>query len=236
MEWDIFFPNKKMTNFDFEIIYAPLYGKEVDVKIAYAVLYAMWSAVHQIVLPQKTAVLLKCSRTGRLNKEEARLRQINVALHQGIERIISWTPKKKSVQYSVDEMTLFNVLEEFAAELHKQEKAHYKYKDLDPFRLKLVEAIQQHIPDVGDQRRIQAVLRDYFPSRKKDVNLLVILLQMNMLEQIKSQPVIDILFASKFVSLLENDYGVSADNAMYAVHTWCLCYGKYVLEKNCDLT
>ena len=33
--------------------------KVVDVKIAYAVVCAMWSAVHQIVLSQKTAVLLK---------------------------------------------------------------------------------------------------------------------------------------------------------------------------------
>lgn len=233
--WDVFFPNKKLTEFDFEITYAPLYGKEVDAKIAYAVLYAMWSAVYQIVPPQKTAVLLKCSGTGRLNKEEATIRQINVALKQGIENIVSWTPKKKAVLHSTAELTLFNTLEEFVADLHRQEKAHNRFKDLDSFRLKLVDVIQRHMPDIADQRRIQSVLRDCFPDKKKEVNLLVLLLQMNILEKIKSQDIIDSLFVSKFVSLLENDYGIGVENAKYAVHTWCLCYGKYVLDKPCDL-
>ena len=233
--WDLFFPNKKLTELDFEITYAPLYGKEVDAKIAYAVLYAMWSAVYQIVLPQKTAVLLKCSGTGRLNKEEATLRQINVSLKQGIENIISWTPKKKTVRNSTAELTLFNTLEEFVADLHRQEKAHNRFKDLDAFRLKLVDVIQQHILDIADQRRIQAVLRDFFPEKKKDVNILVLLLQMNILEKIKSQPNIDGFFVSKFVSMLENDYAIGSEAARYAVHTWCLCYGKYILDKPCDL-
>ena len=121
--WDIFFPNRKMRDFDFEIIYAPLYGKEVDGKIAYAVLYAMWSAVHQIVVPKKTAILLKCSSSGRLNKVEASLRQIDAALRQGIESIISWKPKNKAPEYYTEEMTLYNTLEEFAAELGRQESA-----------------------------------------------------------------------------------------------------------------
>lgn len=233
--WDLFFPNKKLTELDFEITYAPLYGKEVDAKIAYAVLYAMWSAVYQIVLPQKTAVLLKCSGTGRLNKEEATLRQINVSRKQRIENIISWTPKKKAVRHSTPELTLFNTLEEFVADLYRQEKAHNRFKDLDSFRLKLVDVIQQHISDIADQRRIQAVLRDFFPDKKKDVNILSLLLQMNILEKIKSQPNIDGFFVSKFVSMLENDYAIGSEAARYAVHTWCLCYGKYILDKPCDL-
>lgn len=233
--WDNFFPRKKITEFDFDIVYAPLYGKEVDVKIAYAVLYAMWSAAHQIVLSQKTAVLLKCSGTAHLSKEEATLRQINVALKQGVENIVSWTPKKKHVRHSTAELTLFNTLEEFVADLHRQEKVHNRFKDLDAFRLKLVDVIQQHIPDIMDQRRIQAVLRDFFPDKKKDVNILVLLLQMNILEKINNQPSIDGFFVSKFVSLLENDYGIGSETAKYAVDTWCLCYGKYILDKPCDL-
>ncbi len=233
--WDVFFPNKKITEFDFEIIYAPLYGKEVDAKITYAVLYAIWSAIHQIVVPQKTAILLKCSGSGRLNKEEASLRQIDVSLHQGIETIISWMPKNKAARYSFDELTLYNTLEEFVAELHKQEKLHYKHKELDPFRMKLVDVIQHHILEVEDHQRIHSILRDFFPDKKKDVNLLGLLLKMNILDSIKSQPSIDSLFVSKFVSMLENEYGISFESAKYAVHSWCLCYGKYVLDKPCDL-
>lgn len=233
--WDMFFPKHQIATFDFEVVYAPMYGKEVDAKITFAVLYAMWSAVHQIVPAQKTAVLLKCSSTGRLNKEEASLRQINVSLHQGVENIISWTPKNKAVRYSAGELNLYNTLEELVADMHKQEQAYYRYKDLDTFRLKLVDVIQKHIPDVTDQRRIQSVLKDFFPDKKKDVNLLVLLLQTDILEKIKLQPVIDSLFVSKFVSVLENEYGIGADSAKYAVHTWCLCYGKYVLDKSCEL-
>lgn len=233
--WDLFFPSKKLTELDFDITYAPLYGKEVDAKIAYAVLYAMWSAVFQIVLPQKTAVLLQCSGTGRLSKEEATLRQINASRRQGIENLISWTPKKKTVRHTTAELTLFNTLEEFVADLHRQETAHNKFKDLDTFRLKLVDVIQQHIPDIADQRKIQAILRDFFPEKKKDVNILLLLLQMNILEKIKTQPNIDGFFVSKFVSMLENDYAIGSESARYAVHTWCLCYGKYILDKPCDL-
>ena len=139
------------------------------------------------------------------------------------------------MRHSTAELTLFNTLEEFVADLHRQEKAHNRFKDLDAFRLKLVDVIQQHIPDIVDQRRIQAVLRDFFPDKKKDVNILVLLLQMNILEKINNQPSIDGFFVSKFVSLLENDYGIGSETAKYAVDTWCLCYGKYILDKPCDL-
>lgn len=144
-------------------------------------------------------------------------------------------PKNKAARYSFDELTLYNTLEEFVAELHKQEKLHYKHKELDPFRMKLVDVIQHHILEVEDHQRIHSILRDFFPDKKKDVNLLGLLLKMNILDSIKSQPSIDSLFVSKFVSMLENEYGISFESAKYAVHSWCLCYGKYVLDKPCDL-
>lgn len=232
--WDSFFPKYSITKFDFEIVYAPMYGKDVDVKITFAVLFAMWSSVHQIVPAQKTAILLKCSNTGRMSKEEASLRQINVALYQGVENIISWKPKNKAVQHFVEELTLYNTLEELVVDIHKQEKAHYRNKDLDSFRLKLVDVIQSYIPDMTNQRKIQSVLKDCFPDKKKEVNLLVLLLQTDIMEKIKLQQVIDALFVNKYVSIMENDYGIGVDNARYAVHTWCLCYGKYVLDKSCE--
>ena len=234
-QWNLFFPDYKFTAFDFEIIYATMYGKAVDEKITFAVMCAMWSAVHQIVLKQKTAVLLKSSASGRLTKEEASLSQIHVALNQGVENIIAWKPKNKSVKNFVNEMNMYNTIEDLLVDMRGYEKVYCKLKELDSFRLKLVDVIQNHISDMNDLKRIQSVLRDFFPYEKRKVNLLILLLQVDILESIKNQSIINGLFVSKFITILENDYGIGVDNAKYAVYTWCLCYGKYVLNKTCDL-
>lgn len=91
-------------------------------------------------------------------------------------------------------------------------------------------------PDaVHDKKQFVALLKDYFPQNQKEMNLVKTLFEIEIVKEIDRVPVITNAFAYRFVKKLTEDYGTTRLNADWAVAMWCVCYGKRICCKQCDV-
>lgn len=91
-------------------------------------------------------------------------------------------------------------------------------------------------PDaIADKRRFFGLLKDLFPGRQRQVNLLCTAFELEIAGEIAGTDSIDDAFAYRFVKRLMEEYGVSRQNADWAVFVWCVCYGKRLLHKPCGI-
>lgn len=233
--WKDFFGNNDMCAYDIDVTYAPLFEKEVDAKIAVAVLYAIWSAYYEIIPKHKTALIMRYSPSGKLVRDKITAHQLNIASLQGIEKIICCGRKTEEAVQKGVLTCAFSNLDDFKNCLSSQALEYEKLRELDTFQQELLNVITRYFSDITNHNQLRSILKDCFPTKTRDINLLILLIQMNILQKIKNQDKIDTLFVNNLVSLMESEHAIMADNARYAVNTWCLCYGKYTLGKKCDL-
>lgn len=91
-------------------------------------------------------------------------------------------------------------------------------------------------PDaVEDKKKFTGLVKDMFPENRMQVNLLKTVYDMGIAEEMKKAVEISNPFAFRFVKRLMNEYGVSRANADWAVSVWCVCYGKQMLGKTCEI-
>lgn len=86
-----------------------------------------------------------------------------------------------------------------------------------------------------DSKRFTAIMKDYFPSKRMEINLLKMLYDMDICTEIQQVEIINNTFAYRFVKRLLEEYGVSRLNADWAVTIWCKCYGQQILHKEYQL-
>lgn len=92
-----------------------------------------------------------------------------------------------------------------------------------------------YIDSIETRLRFSGLLKDFFPENKMQVNLILSAYDLGILQEIKKIQFIDNAFAYRFIKMLMNDYGISESNAKWCIHTWCVCYGKYALSKQCEI-
>lgn len=88
---------------------------------------------------------------------------------------------------------------------------------------------------LSDRRRFAALMKDYFPDKQMQQNLIMAAYSLGIAEALTEAPSIDHRFAFRFVRRLTDEYGISRLNADWAVSVWCVCYGERLLRKPCDI-
>lgn len=103
------------------------------------------------------------------------------------------------------------------------------------FEDRFSEMLRQYPESVSDKKRFVGLLKDFFPSQPMQVNLIDTAYELGIAGEIAGTTHISNTFAFRFVKKLVEEYGVSRINADWAVSVWCVCYGKHVLQKPCDI-
>lgn len=88
---------------------------------------------------------------------------------------------------------------------------------------------------IDDKKRFTGLVKDYFPQQAKNINLLLMAYNLGIAQDIQNVGKINNTFAYRFVKQLMDDYGLSRVNADWIVSVWCVCYGKGVLGKDCEI-
>lgn len=88
---------------------------------------------------------------------------------------------------------------------------------------------------MDDKKKFTGLIKDYFPDQAKTINLMLMAYDVGLVHEIQSAGKLNNAFAFRFVKQLTEDYGLSRVNADWVVSIWCVCYGKNVLGKDCDI-
>ncbi len=88
---------------------------------------------------------------------------------------------------------------------------------------------------LDDKKRFTGLVKDFFPDQAKNINLLLMAYNMDIAQNIRETSKINNTFAFRYVKRLMDDYGLSRVNADWIVSVWCVCYGKNILGKECDI-
>lgn len=90
-------------------------------------------------------------------------------------------------------------------------------------------------PDiVENSRRLKAAIADVLPGKKKEVNLLGMLAEENIIRAIETKNSLDQVLCDRFASILEEEYGTSMELARRMVLIWFHAYGRLILNKTID--
>lgn len=92
---NIMFPGDSLKDYDVSVLYAPLFGKEVDAKMAFSVTYAIWSALNDVPARNKSVLALRFGTNGKIVQADITPRQLNAVKLQDFETVIAWGKKMK---------------------------------------------------------------------------------------------------------------------------------------------
>ena len=95
--------------------------------------------------------------------------------------------------------------------------------------------IRQYDQALSDRKIFVGLMRDLFPEESIRTNLLINVYDLGIVPEIQKALELDKAFAYRFTKQLQEDYGISKKNAEWAVSTWCVCYGKNILQKSCSV-
>lgn len=95
--------------------------------------------------------------------------------------------------------------------------------------------LRQYEDAIEDKKRFTGLIKDFFYDQQKNVNLMLMAYDVGIVEQIKTTDRISTAFAYRFVKQLVDDYGLSRANADWIVSVWCVCFGRNILGKDCEI-
>lgn len=88
---------------------------------------------------------------------------------------------------------------------------------------------------IDDKKLFKGLIKDCFPKEVKTINLMLMAYDVGIVQQLQAAGRINNAFAYRFVKQLTDDYGLSRANADWVVSVWCVCYGKNILGKECEI-
>lgn len=103
------------------------------------------------------------------------------------------------------------------------------------FQNKFEQLLKDYPDAVSDKRKFMGLLKDYFPDRQMQVNLINTVHALGIVQDIQGSSQINNAFAYRYVKRMVDEFGVSRLNADWAVSIWCVCYGQNTLGKRCDI-
>lgn len=98
----------------------------------------------------------------------------------------------------------------------------------------LREMLKEYPDIVENSRRLKAAIADVLPGKKKEVNLLGMLAEENIIRAIETKNSLDQVLRDRFASILEEEYGTSMELARRMVLIWFHAYGRLILNKTID--
>lgn len=103
------------------------------------------------------------------------------------------------------------------------------------FERSFEQLLTAHSDAVEDKKKLAGLLKDFFPDKQMQVNLLSTVYSLGIAHDIQAAAQISNAFAYRYVKRLVDEYGISRLNADWAVSVWCVCYGQNTLGKKCDI-
>lgn len=101
----------------------------------------------------------------------------------------------------------------------------------DKFKADVASIILKHQESFNTPSSIKGLLWDYFPDKKREINVLMILANYGMLEDMRKERTLGSVFISKYVTRIVNEYGIEKNFAMKMALVWCYGYGEGLLGK-----
>ena len=99
------------------------------------------------------------------------------------------------------------------------------------FKADVASIILKHKEVFSKSPSIKGLLWDYFPDKKREINVLMILANYGMLEDMRLERILGSVFISKYVTRIVNEYGIEKNFAMEMALVWCHGYGEVLLGK-----
>ena len=92
-------------------------------------------------------------------------------------------------------------------------------------RTVLSDALKNHAELLADRQRVSGLLKDLFPERRREVNILLQIYDLGIVDELQRQREINQLFIQRFTGRIVNEYGTAEQLAEKMVLLWCYCYG-----------
>lgn len=99
------------------------------------------------------------------------------------------------------------------------------------FKSDVATIILKHKEAFSNILSIKGLLWDYFPDKKREINVLMILANYGMLDDMRLERTLGSVFISKYVTRIVNEYGIEKNFAMEMALVWCHGYGEGLLGK-----
>lgn len=103
------------------------------------------------------------------------------------------------------------------------------------FEESFADMLRQYPNAVAEKKKFFGLMKDFFPGQQMQVNLINTTFDLGIADELMKTSQITNAFAFRFVKRLVDEYGVNRINADWAVSVWCVCYGKQLLHKPCDI-
>lgn len=84
--------------------------------------------------------------------------------------------------------------------------------------------LKEHSEVIGDTRRLVNLLKDCFPEEQKNIRLLGNALEVNILQQIRTNQLDKVLYM-RLCKQLTEEFSLQSDKVSWAVDTWIRTYG-----------
>lgn len=99
-------------------------------------------------------------------------------------------------------------------------------KTLDEtMRTTLSAALKGRTELLTDRHRVSGLLKDLFPERRREVNILLQIYDLGIVDELQRQKEINQLFVQRFTGRIVNEYGTAESLAESMVLLWCICFG-----------
>lgn len=99
------------------------------------------------------------------------------------------------------------------------------------FKSNVATIILKHKEVFSKSLSFKGLLWDYFPDKKREINVLMILASYGMLEDMRLERTLGSVFISKYVTRIVNEYGIEKNFAMEMALVWFRGYGEGLLGK-----
>ena len=109
-------------------------------------------------------------------------------------------------------------------------------RDVLGFEQEFTQFLQSCEDALEDAQRFTGLIKDIFPTRPLQMNLLLTVYKMDIVRAIRDASEMNQVFANRFEKRLVRDFGVKQNFAKWAVSIWCVCLGEQVLGKPCRIS
>lgn len=103
------------------------------------------------------------------------------------------------------------------------------------FKIDIMRVILMHKEAFSESLSFKGLLWDYFPDKKREINVLMILANYGMLEDMRIERTLGPVFINKYVTRIVNEYGIEENFAKEMALVWCMGYGEGLLGKKLDI-
>lgn len=102
------------------------------------------------------------------------------------------------------------------------------------FKTEFTNMLRQYPKCLESKTVFASYMKDLFPEEKLMTHILTSLIEVGILDEIKSSADLDMAFSFRYTKNLVENFGYNEEKANDAVYLWCDCYGREILGKQCS--